>query len=100
MDEKIAFVFSGGASLGSQEIGMLKAIIEYGITADFVVGTSVGALNATYYAYNPSLNGALKLEEIWKSITSNDIFPFSALKSVKRIVKGSNYLIDPSGLEK
>ena len=100
MDEKIVFVFSGGASLGSQEIGMLKAIIEYGITADFVVGTSVGALNATYYAYNPSLNGAQKLEEIWKSITSNDIFPFSALKSVKRIVKGSNYLIDPSGLEK
>ena len=100
MDEKIAFVFSGGASLGSQEIGMLKAIIEYGITADFVVGTSVGALNATYYAYNPSLNGAQKLEEIWKSITSNEIFPFSALKSVKKIVKGSNYLIDPSGLEK
>ena len=100
MGEKIAFVFSGGASLGSQEIGMLKALIEYGITADFVVGTSVGALNATFYAYNPSLNGAQKLEEIWKSITSDDIFPFSAFKSVKRIVKGSNYLIDPSGLEK
>ena len=100
MDLKTAFVFSGGASLGSMEIGMLKALIEYGITANFVVGTSVGSLNATYYAYKPDIEGALELEEIWKSIRSKDIFPFSAFKSIRRIIKGNNYLIDPSGLEK
>ena len=100
MDQKTAFVFSGGASLGSMEIGMLKALIEYGITANFVVGTSVGSLNATYYAYKPNIEGALELEEIWKSIRSKDIFPFSVLKSIGRIIKGNNYLIDPSGLEK
>ena len=63
MGEKIAFVFSGGASLGSMEVGMLRALVEYGITADFVVGTSVGALNAIYYAFNPNLEGVQKLEE-------------------------------------
>ena len=99
MVEKIAFVFSGGSSFGSMEVGMLKALIEYGVSADFVVGTSVGALNATYYAYNPNINGARKLEEIWNSIKSKDIFPVSPIKSILRIAKGKNYLIDSSGLE-
>ena len=100
MVEKIAFVFSGGSSFGSMEVGMLKALIEYGITADFVVGTSVGALNATYYAYHPDIEGVQKLEEIWYSIQSKDIFPISPFKTILRIIKGKNYLIDPSGLEK
>jgi len=99
MVEKIAFVFSGGSSFGSMEVGMLKALIEYGVTADFVVGTSVGALNATYYAYHPNIKGVQKLEEIWNSIKSKDIFPISPLKSMLRIVKGKNFLIDSSGLE-
>ena len=100
MGEKIAFVFSGGASLGSMEVGMLKALIEHGITADFVVGTSVGALNAIYYAFNPNLDGVQKLEEIWRSIKTKDIFPFSPIKSIRRIAKKNNFIIDPSGLEK
>jgi len=100
MVEKIAFVFSGGASLGSMEVGMLKALIEHGITADFVVGTSVGALNAIYYAFNPDLEGVQKLEEIWRSIKTKDIFPFSPLKGIRKIAKRNNYIIDPSGLEK
>ncbi|QEE15233.1 patatin-like phospholipase family protein [Promethearchaeum syntrophicum] len=100
MVEKIAFVFSGGSSFGSMEVGMLKALTEYGITADFVVGTSVGALNATYYAYHPNLEGVQKLEKIWHSIKSKDIFPVSPFKSILRIIKKENYLINSNGLEK
>ena len=66
---KTAFVFSGGSSLGAMEVGMLKALVEVGVTPDFVVGTSVGALNATYFAFHPDLEGVLELEKIWLSIS-------------------------------
>ena len=40
-----AFVLGGGGQLGASEVGMLRALLERGITADLVVGTSVGAIN-------------------------------------------------------
>ncbi len=95
---KTAFVFSGGSSLGAMEVGMLKALVEAGVTPDFVVGTSVGALNATYFAFHPNLEGVLELEKIWLSIRSRQIFPVSAKNSVKGLLQRQNYLVDPEGL--
>ncbi|MGH7287542.1 MAG: patatin-like phospholipase family protein, partial [Myxococcota bacterium] len=37
-----AFVFAGGGSLGAVEVGMLEALVEFGVRADFVVGASMG----------------------------------------------------------
>ena len=88
---KTAFVFSGGSSLGAMEVGMLKALVEAGVTPDFVVGTSVGALNATYFAFHPNLEGVLELEKIWLSIRSRQIFPVSAKNSVKGLLQRQNY---------
>jgi NTE family protein len=36
----VAFVLSGGASLGAIQVGMLRALVERGIRPDLVVGTS------------------------------------------------------------
>ena len=44
MKKKTAFIFSGGASLGAYEVGMLRYLVEQGITADMIFGTSVGSL--------------------------------------------------------
>jgi len=95
---KKTFVFGGGSSLGSIEVGMLKALVERDVIPDFVVGTSAGALNATYFAQNPTLEGVLALEKIWKGLSSKEIFPISPLKSVMSLLKKKNYLIDPKGL--
>jgi NTE family protein len=43
---KTAFVFAGGGSFGSVQVGMLRALLSHGVTADMVVGSSVGAMNA------------------------------------------------------
>ena len=48
LERPIAFVFSGGASLGALQVGMLKAVEESGITPDILVGCSAGALNAAW----------------------------------------------------
>ncbi|TFH29577.1 MAG: patatin-like phospholipase family protein [Promethearchaeota archaeon] len=95
---KTAFVFSGGSSLGAMEVGMLKALVEAGVKPDFVVGTSVGALNATYFAFHPNLEGVMELEKIWLAIRSHQIFPVSAKNSVRGLLQKQNYLVDPKGL--
>jgi predicted acylesterase/phospholipase RssA len=38
----IAFVLSGGGSLGAVQAGMLRALYERSIAPDLIVGTSVG----------------------------------------------------------
>jgi NTE family protein len=42
----VAFVFSGGTSLGAVQVGMLMGVFEANIVPDLLVGTSVGAINA------------------------------------------------------
>ena len=37
-----AFVLSGGASLGAVQVGMLRALVDEGISPDLIVGTSAG----------------------------------------------------------
>ena len=53
----MAFVFAGGGSLGSVQVGMLSALVAAGHIPDFVIGSSVGAINAAVFATNPNLNG-------------------------------------------
>ena len=74
-DRKVAFVLSGGVSLGAIQVGMLKALFEAGIKPDFLVGTSVGAINAAWIAGWPSKEGIAKLEEIWLGLRRDDVFP-------------------------
>jgi len=46
---KTAFVFAGGGSLGAVQVGMLRELMSRGVSADFVVGSSVGAMNASLF---------------------------------------------------
>ncbi len=55
--QKTAFVFAGGGSLGAVQVGMLRELMRHGLDADFVVGSSVGALNAAYFASAPNAAG-------------------------------------------
>jgi NTE family protein len=70
-----AFVLSGGASLGSLQVGMLQALLEHGIQPDFVVGTSAGAINAAYFSKHPNLEGVASLAKLWKEMKRTDVFP-------------------------
>ncbi len=47
-EESLAFVLSGGGSLGSMQVGCLEALLERGLIPDLIVGTSVGALNRAW----------------------------------------------------
>jgi NTE family protein len=62
--QKTAFVFAGGGSLGAVQAGMLRELMRAGVKADFVVGSSVGAMNAAYFAGAPDAAGVERLEKI------------------------------------
>lgn len=72
-----AFVFAGGGSLGAIQVGVLRELVAAGVRPDFVVGASVGALNACYFASRPDVEGVAELDAIWRSLRRSDVFPFS-----------------------
>ncbi|HWX04295.1 MAG TPA: patatin-like phospholipase family protein, partial [Bradyrhizobium sp.] len=41
-------MFAGGGSFGAIQVGMMHSLAAHGISADMVVGSSVGALNGAY----------------------------------------------------
>jgi NTE family protein len=72
----VAFVLSGGASLGAAQAGMLEALYERGIRPDLLVGTSVGAINASFAASRPpTVQTARDLQRIWQRLSRGDVFP-------------------------
>jgi NTE family protein len=76
---------------------MLRELMRYGLDADFVVGSTVGALNAAYFAAAPNAAGVERLACVWCSLRRHDVFPVT-LRSLLRFVGGQDHLIDPSNL--
>lgn len=95
---RTAFALSGGSSLGAIQVGMLQALMESGIQPDFMIGTSVGAVNAAWLAGQPDLEGALKLAAIWSGLRRQDIFPINALAGALGIFGRNKHVISNAGL--
>src|SRR4051794_36743645 len=96
-----AFVLAGGGSLGAIEAGMAEALYERGIRADYVVGASAGALNAGFLATRPQqVATAHALQDIWRSITRRQIFPFSPATMVLGLLGRRDNLVNARGLRR
>ena len=96
---KTAFVFAGGGSFGAIQVGMLHSLAAHGITADMVVGSSVGALNGAFYAGDPTLEGVEKLGDIWRGLTRQDVFPMS-WRTLLSFLWRRDFLISHDGIRK
>jgi NTE family protein len=98
-DPKTAFVFAGGGSLGAIQVGMLHSLAKHGVVADMACGSSVGAINAAYYAGNPTIEGIRKLEAIWRGLRRQDVFPMS-LGALFGFIRRRDFLITSDGVRK
>lgn len=96
---KTAFVFAGGGSFGAIQVGMLHSLAAHGISADMVVGSSVGALNGAFYAGDPTLKGVERLQTIWRGLTRQDVFPMS-WRTVLSFLWRRDFLIPHDGIRK
>jgi NTE family protein len=96
---KTAFVFAGGGSFGAIQVGMLHSLAAHGISADMVVGSSVGALNGAFYAGDPTLGGVRRLATIWRGLQRHEVFPVT-WKTLLGFVWRRDFLIPHDGIRK
>lgn len=94
-----AFVLAGGGSLGAIQAGMLLALTEEGLQPDLIIGSSVGALNAAFFAGAPDAAGAEQLAEIWCSLRRADVFPFSPSRLLG-VLRKTESIVDPAALRR
>ena len=97
--QKTAFVFAGGGSLGAIQVGMLRVLLSAGLHPDFVIGSSVGAINAGYFAGAPNDEGVARLAQIWSGLRRGDVFPFTFSSAVS-LLRHPDYIVNPSGLRR
>src|SRR6516164_5937431 len=94
---RTAFVLSGGGNQGVSQVGMLRALLERGITPDVVVGTSAGALNGAAVAYAPNLTGISQLATVWEQLRTEDIFPGGRIHRAWNVVRRGTALFGDEG---
>jgi NTE family protein len=68
---QVVLVLQGGGALGSYQAGVYEALHEAAIEPDWVIGTSIGAINASLIAGNRTENRLVRLKEFWKRLEQN-----------------------------
>src|SRR5918997_183011 len=97
MSKNVAFVLSGGASLGAIQVGMLRPLAERGIRPDVIVGASVGAVNGAFLASRDFTRDTVdELAELWSGLRRGNVFPLEPLTGLLGFVGARNNLV-PAG---
>jgi NTE family protein len=65
---QVVLVLQGGGALGSYQAGVYQALHEAGVEPDWIVGTSIGAINASLIAGNAPENRLARLIEFWSRV--------------------------------
>lgn len=92
-----AFVFAGGGSLGAVQVGALQELLRAGVQPDLVVGASVGAMNACFFAAQPNEDGAAALATIWRGLRRQDVFPIT-IRGALSWLRGGDSIFDSTAL--
>lgn len=92
---QIVLVLQGGGALGAYQAGVYEALHEVGIEPDWVIGTSIGAVNASLIAGNAPENRLKKLKTFWSRVECDSfdwcgVMPFVGgwLANLSTIVNG------------
>jgi NTE family protein len=65
---QVVLVLQGGGALGAYQVGVYQALHEAGIEPDWVIGTSIGAINAAMIAGNPPAQRLERLTAFWRAV--------------------------------
>src|SRR6201985_1545674 len=78
---QVVLVLQGGGALGSYQAGVYQALHEAGIEPDWIIGTSIGAINASLIAGNEPALRLDRLREFWKRMEQKQVWNFHELFS-------------------
>lgn len=71
--DKIVFLLQGGGALGAYQVGVCQRLIDEDWQPDWVIGTSIGAINAAIIAGNEPSARSDKLQTFWDLISSTSM---------------------------
>jgi NTE family protein len=97
-------VFQGGGALGAYQAGVYQALHEAGVEPDWVIGTSIGAINAALIAGNAPANRLEKLQEFWGRVEHGHVLEspfgnwFSPFRTMSAIMAGIPSFFTPNPL--
>ena len=66
--DRVTLVLQGGGALGAYQAGVYQALDEAGMRPDWVIGTSIGAINASLIAGNPPEKRLERLKGFWRGV--------------------------------
>lgn len=66
---RIVIVLQGGGALGAYQAGVYQALHESGIEPDWLIGTSIGAINAALIVGNAPERRIDALQEFWQRVS-------------------------------
>src|SRR6516164_11581373 len=100
---QVVLVLQGGGALGAYQGGVYLALHEAGVEPDWIIGTSIGAINAALIAGNEPEDRLPRLREFWKRVERANFwaaFPVwagaaDALASWMALTKGVSGFFEP-----
>lgn len=72
---QVVLVLQGGGALGAYQVGVYQALHEAGIEPDWVIGTSIGAINAALIVGNAPNQRLARLDAFWTRMTQTPPVP-------------------------
>jgi NTE family protein len=74
---QVVLVLQGGGALGAYQAGVYQALHEAGIEPDWIIGTSIGAINAALIAGNRPQDRLERLDAFWRAMEQHrpTLFP-------------------------
>lgn len=76
---QVVLVMQGGGAPGAYQGGVYQALHEAGIEPDWVIGTSIGAINGSIIAGNPVARRLERLQEFWSRVGRQAAGPWDAI---------------------
>jgi NTE family protein len=70
---QVVLVLQGGGALGAYQGGVFQALCEGGIAPDWVIGTSIGAINAAIIAGNRPEDRLDRLNRFWSLVRHDQV---------------------------
>ena len=81
---RIVLVLQGGGALGAYQAGVYQALHEHDLVPDWIVGTSIGAINAALIAGNEQANRLQRVKAFWDRVSHPDAFDMSLVSDQLR----------------
>ncbi len=69
---RIVLVLQGGGALGAYQAGVYQALHEHDLVPDWIVGTSIGAINAALIAGNRKADRLHRVKAFWDKVAHPD----------------------------